>query len=325
MHDVTIPKLSIGLPVYNGERHLKRAIDSHLAQTFTDFELIICDNASTDRTEEICRYYASIDKRVRYYRHATNTGAVWNFNHCFDIARGEYFKWSSHDDFLEPTFAEKCIAVLDAKPDVVLCHCISKVVDDDLNYLAIYDPSVLGTDHPEAIARFGARLRAGRCIEVWGVIRSSALRNIRLFQPFVGCDRPLLAELAIEGRFATVEEALFVNGENPYRSSQLGLRPLERLAFYLPVRRRTKSHPIRSLFVAYEDIVRRKFSSRRDRIRCYGYVARALFTRFNMLRLIVEPLWPAVPKLYDAATELRRTLGWTGYRNERAPRPLRIK
>ena len=100
MDSVKIPKLSIGLPVYNGERHLRRAIDSHLAQSFTDFELIICDNASTDRTEEICRYYASMDERVRYYRHATNTGAVWNFNHCFEIARGKYFKWSSHDDFL---------------------------------------------------------------------------------------------------------------------------------------------------------------------------------------------------------------------------------
>jgi hypothetical protein len=86
-----------------------------------------------------------------------------------------------------------------------------------------------------------------------------------------------------------------------------------------------KSHPIRALFVAYADIVRRKVPSRLDRIRCYGHMARALLSRFNILRMLVEPVWPAVPWLYDAATEARRTLGWTGYRNERAPRPLKIR
>ena len=123
---------------------MRRAIESHLAQSFNDFELIISDNASTDGTRDICEHYASVDPRVRHYRTSANHGAIWNFNRCFELARGEYFKWSAHDDFIDPTFCEKCIEILDSSPDVVLCHSLSKVVDNGMNSLAIYDPSLLG-------------------------------------------------------------------------------------------------------------------------------------------------------------------------------------
>ena len=93
-----VPRVSIGLPVYNGENYMAAAIDSLLAQTFTDFELIISDNASTDATEQICRDYAHRDGRIRYYREEVNRGAAWNFTHTFELARGEYFKWHAHDD-----------------------------------------------------------------------------------------------------------------------------------------------------------------------------------------------------------------------------------
>src|SRR4051794_3298661 len=92
------PKLSIGLPVYNGENFLAHAVDSILAQDFRDFELIISDNASTDRTAEICRGYAESDPRVRYVRFETNQGGSRNFCYVFELARGEYFKWAAHDD-----------------------------------------------------------------------------------------------------------------------------------------------------------------------------------------------------------------------------------
>ncbi|WP_081588053.1 glycosyltransferase family 2 protein [Gloeocapsa sp. PCC 7428] len=92
------PRISIGMPVYNGEPYLKDAINSILNQTFEDFELIISDNGSTDRTEEICRTIASQDQRVRYYRNEQNLGAGWNFNRVVDLATGEYFRWACHDD-----------------------------------------------------------------------------------------------------------------------------------------------------------------------------------------------------------------------------------
>ena len=98
------PRVSIGLPVYNGENFLEFALDSILGQTFQDFELIISDNASTDATESICRRYAAKDSRIRYYRNPNNQGAAQNYNRVFALARGEYFKWAAHDDVCKPNY-----------------------------------------------------------------------------------------------------------------------------------------------------------------------------------------------------------------------------
>jgi glycosyltransferase involved in cell wall biosynthesis len=94
-----IPKVSIGMPVFNGEKFIREALDSLLAQTFTDFELIISDNASTDATETICREYEVRDERVRYVRQVENLGAAANFQFVLDEGRGEYFMWAAHDDY----------------------------------------------------------------------------------------------------------------------------------------------------------------------------------------------------------------------------------
>ncbi|NES80204.1 MAG: glycosyltransferase family 2 protein [Moorea sp. SIO2B7] len=118
----TTPRVSIGLPVYNGEKFLKQAIDSILAQTFKDFELIISDNASTDKTEQICREYAAKDKRISYYRNNENRGAAWNFKYTFDLARAKYFKWAAHDDVCATNFLASCVEVLDNDPSVVLSY-----------------------------------------------------------------------------------------------------------------------------------------------------------------------------------------------------------
>ena len=115
------PRVTIGIAVYNGAKYLDQAIQSVLAQTFTDFELIISDNASTDSTEDVCREYAARDPRVRYTRSARDLGPAENYNRCFRAARGEYFKWHAHDDVCLPTFLERCVATLDAAPGAVLC------------------------------------------------------------------------------------------------------------------------------------------------------------------------------------------------------------
>src|SRR5215207_1517689 len=108
-----LPRVSVGLPVYNGENYLAEAIDSVLAQTYQNFELIISDNASTDSTEEICRDYAARDRRIRYFREPQNRGAAWNFNHTFELARGEYFKWVAHDDVIGPQYLARTVDQLD--------------------------------------------------------------------------------------------------------------------------------------------------------------------------------------------------------------------
>ncbi len=124
------PRVSVGLAVYNGENFIRAAIDSILAQTFTDFELVISDNASTDKTQEICLEYAAKDGRIRYYRCERNMGAAWNQNRVFELSRGEYFRLAAHDDVIAPEYLAKCVEVLDQNPSVVLCHSWTKAIND---------------------------------------------------------------------------------------------------------------------------------------------------------------------------------------------------
>ncbi len=124
-----MPRVSVGLPVYNGENFIKDALDSILAQTFEDFELIISDNASTDGTQQICRQYTSKDQRIRYIRNDGNIGASKNFNQVFELSSGEYFKWIAHDDLCAPEFLERCVEVLDQDPSIVLCFARPKAID----------------------------------------------------------------------------------------------------------------------------------------------------------------------------------------------------
>ena len=105
------------MPVYNGQNYIVQALDSLLSQTYSDFELIISDNASTDSTQDICKDYASRDARISYVRQVENLGAIPNFNRVFELSRGQYFKWASHDDLCEPTCLERCVEVLEHQPE----------------------------------------------------------------------------------------------------------------------------------------------------------------------------------------------------------------
>ncbi len=106
------PAVSIGMPVYNGAGFIRDALDSLLAQTFTDFELIISDNASTDDTQAICAAYAARDPRIRYIRQPRNQGGVPNFLYVLQQARGDYFMWAAHDDIWAPDWLDVLIAGL---------------------------------------------------------------------------------------------------------------------------------------------------------------------------------------------------------------------
>ena len=114
------PKVSIGLPVYNGQKFIERTLESILNQDFDDFELIISDNASEDKTEYICRRYVQKDSRIRYSRNDVNVGAGENYNKVFKLAKGKYFKWAAHDDECHRTMLRRCVEVLDCAPDSVV-------------------------------------------------------------------------------------------------------------------------------------------------------------------------------------------------------------
>jgi len=114
-----LPMVSIGMPVFNGEAFLCEAIDSLLEQTFTDFELVISDNASTDETQSICRKYASRDSRIRYIRQPENQGALANFQYVLDNSNGQYFMWAAADDLFDREWLDALL------PTAILHHCLS--------------------------------------------------------------------------------------------------------------------------------------------------------------------------------------------------------
>lgn len=116
------PLVSLGIPVYNGEKLLPFALDALLAQTYTNVEFVIVNNASSDRTEEICLQYAAKDQRIRYYRNETNIGVYANFRRVVELSRGEYFMWGAVDDLREPTVVEDCVKALLENPQAVLAH-----------------------------------------------------------------------------------------------------------------------------------------------------------------------------------------------------------
>ncbi|NQV20616.1 MAG: glycosyltransferase family 2 protein, partial [Rhodospirillales bacterium] len=181
------PRVSIGLPVYNGETYLGLAIDSILAQTFTDFELVICDNCSTDRTQEICEHYAKQDARVRYYRNPENLGAGPNYDRTFELSSGEYFKWMAHDDLIAPEFLEKCVAALDADPGAVLCHARVELMDADGEVTASYDPGLNDTISNRVSDRFSAVIIPVHMgTDFFGVIRRTALEGSPLHGKYPG-------------------------------------------------------------------------------------------------------------------------------------------
>lgn len=231
------PKVTIGMPIYNAENYVRDAIDSILAQTFEDFELIITDNASTDSTQAICEEYAAQNPRIRYHRNPENIGANRNFNFVFTLARGTYFKWAAHDDLIAPTYLEKCVSRLEADHSFVLAHSETRLIDplgcelavptDGTNYVKdeLGRLIFVGRDSNErkfsslsASERFQGALDTGWCYEVFGVIRADALRKTPVLRPFYGADKVLLAELASMGRFAIIPEMLFHNRRHPQQS-----------------------------------------------------------------------------------------------------------
>jgi glycosyltransferase involved in cell wall biosynthesis len=204
------------MPVYNGERYLEEAIGSVMAQTFTDFELILSDNASTDGTQEICREWAERDPRVRYVRNSTNTGAARNYNRLVELAQGEFFKWFAHDDLIAPTYLAKSVAALTAAPpNVVLCSPRRRHLNPDGSPVGddyYRGRDVHGPDHSQAGISFADLLAmpgTNMFLFVQSLIRTEALRRTRLIGSWISADLVLAVELRLQGEFIDIPEVLY--------------------------------------------------------------------------------------------------------------------
>jgi glycosyltransferase involved in cell wall biosynthesis len=228
------PRVTIGLAVYNGVNFLVEALRSLVEQDFADMEILIADNASTDGTLAICEEFAARDPRVRIIPSDRNRGLGWNHDRLVPEARGEYFKWAAHDDRYRPSFVSACVAVLDARPDVVLCYTNTVDIDGDGELIKTW-PATDRASQDDAVVRFRDVMQNERqCFPVYGLIRTDALRETILMGSYAGSDQPLLAELALRGRFVEVHEPLLEHREHAGRSITAFPNSRDRIVLYHP-------------------------------------------------------------------------------------------
>ncbi|UCF18339.1 MAG: glycosyltransferase family 2 protein [Gemmatimonadota bacterium] len=226
-----LPTVSVGLPVYNGERYLEQALASIANQTLENLEIIISDNGSTDNTEEICRTFAAQDRRIRYFRQQQNQGAAFNYNFVFRKSKAQYFKWATHDDVLADDFLRRCVEVLEHNPHFVLCYSKTRLIGESNQTLAMEEDE-LRLDSADLTTRFFSALSPMKLCHnpIFGVVRRNILAKTRLIGSFLASDRCLIAELILYGPFHEIPEQLFVRRRH---SNSVGTRK-QHLKFYDP-------------------------------------------------------------------------------------------
>ena len=272
------PRLSIGLPVYNGESLLPEAIEALLGQSYKDFELIISDNASNDRTAEICHGYEEQDSRVRYIRQSRNIGMVPNHNFLVGVARGEFFKWASYDDLYARDFLQRCVDALDKHPEAALAHAWCVLIDDAGEPVQFFRyPEA--TAAPRAPDRFRSMLFDGKGDWTYAVFRTSILRQTPLHGTYHGGDRTLITEFALHGTLYQVPDWLFFRRDHPNR--HLSTRGWS--ATFDHRRASRLRNPAIRLYAeylrGYVSAVRRAPLPRAEKRECYGHLAQWLASR----------------------------------------------
>lgn len=215
-----VPTVSIGMFVYNGDSCIRDAIESILNQTFRDFEFIISDNCSTDKTEEICREYANKDQRIRYVRQQKNIGATANCLFVLDEAVGEYFIWAAHDDIKSENFLEVNLKFLQENPDYIASTSPVRFKDELPDPVKMGDKSL---DQATPEERFLECLQAWRgCGRFYSLIRRSVLIKNQTLRhgSYLGQDIAVILELSIMGKLNRTSEGYVELGRNGLSGSQ---------------------------------------------------------------------------------------------------------
>lgn len=209
------PVVTVGIPVYNGERYLARTIESLLDQSFGDFELIVADNASTDGTRALCERFAALDSRVNYVRHPVNLGAPRNWNCLVHLARGEYFKWASANDCVARSMLARCVDVMSSSPEIALCYGHTLLVDEAGQPIELFEGDI-DVSMQQPSARFSA-VCAGLTLNnaMCGLIRTSVLRKTGLDRLYPSGDMALMSELALYGTIRLLPEVLLHRRQTP--------------------------------------------------------------------------------------------------------------
>jgi glycosyltransferase involved in cell wall biosynthesis len=289
------PRVSIGMPVFNGERFLAQSLQSLLAQDFADFELIISDTASTDGTRGICEEFARSDDRIRYCRSEANPGAAANFNRVFELSDGELFRWAAHDDLVAPSHLRRCVETMgDAPGDVVLVYPETICIDENGDVLREY-PDELETPFPKAWLRLRHLMRhLHEPNLLFGLFRANALRRTRLMGGYYAADYVLLSELSMLGQFRKVREPLFYRRMHPGICARANPRPTQQAAWFAGSRGRRAVLPYCRLFTERLRAVRHVGLSPGERLQCYLPVLEEVLRRSGK-RMVKEILAAAMP------------------------------
>lgn len=289
-------RLTIGLPVYNGERFLRDALESILGQTFADFTLVVSDNASTDATVEIVEEYASRDDRIVLLRNEENRGAAWNYNRVFSECRSPYFKWAAADDALAPTCLERSIELLESAPGVVLAYPLAQVIDAEGNAVGMIEDRLAAPPGAPPHIRIRQVMRNvvfGNAI--FAVMRADALRGTRLHGNYPSADWVLLAELALAGEFREIPEPLFLRRLHEGISVRANPTPELLAQWFDPERKPVRR---RSLVLLQEHLgaVRHARLSRSERTLAYALVAATSARRWAQPRTRVRRMLGHLPR-----------------------------
>jgi glycosyltransferase involved in cell wall biosynthesis len=290
------PTLSIGLPVYNGEKYLAQSIEALLGQSYEDFELIISDNTSTDGTAEICHHYQELDSRIRYFRQEHNIGGAPNHNFLVEQARGELFKWASHDDLYARDLLKRCVQALEEFPDVSAAHSWTALIDASGTITkAVRYP--LATSSPIASERFRSVLYENGGDDDGAVIRMSVLRRIPLLGSYHHSDRTLTAGLALQGPFYQVPDFLYLRRDHDERAERAFKTVRTWCANLDPRRADALRNPAIRLYAeylwAFVTAIQRAPLSPAEKRSCYRHLAGWLTSRVNVKRGRYVPEQPS--------------------------------
>jgi glycosyltransferase involved in cell wall biosynthesis len=272
------PRLSIGLPVFNGEAFIASTLDSILAQSFSDFELIIADNASTDGTAAICQAYAERDRRVSYRRNETNIGATQNWYLVHELSSGEYFASAADDDVYDPDYMRACIDVLDHDPDAVVCHSRTRIIDAAGGPRGVMDVQVDTTSSLPHERIHQLLTHDYLCVQLYGVMRWDVLARTKVFEGYYSCDRNTLFELCLLGKIVEVPRYLF---HHRLYAGALGWivesgKSVDEMTALDPGTDWTKRSTGWIVWRNYFESVRRLVGEPNERARCYLVLARLL-------------------------------------------------
>ena len=206
-----MPRVTIGVPLYNASRYLPVALDALRAQDYPDFEIVISDNASTDDTWDICQRYAAVDPRIRLWRNDENVGGAANFGRVVELASGELFKWAAYDDICLPGNVSACVRALDAAgPRAVLAYPKTLLIDEEGAVIGPYADKLDLRDARAWKRLSGVANNISLCHAHFGVFRTETLRQTGMIRPFLSSDYTLIAEVAALGEIHEVPEPLFL-------------------------------------------------------------------------------------------------------------------